>query len=184
MHRVALGKEICNPVDIDGTAIVENTPTTPTQPTERLRDSMIALATNLDADLQPVSAETPRSLDTALLAMADTLDKIDHDGEPKAGFSDGKNYLVIGQYRALGDAEKVRLEHAGLDTKIRMVLYEGDLLYQVTAGPFNRLDAEGLEANFGKTAISTRVALSCGTGHSATVCGTDDSPAVASLSRY
>ena len=64
MHRIALGKQVCTPVTPDQTVIVKNFPaaTDETKPTTRLRESLIALAENLDEDLQPASgdAETPQ----------------------------------------------------------------------------------------------------------------------------
>ena len=64
MHRIALGKQVCTSVTPDQTVIVKNFPaaTDETKPTTRLRESLIALAENLDEDLQPASgdAETPQ----------------------------------------------------------------------------------------------------------------------------
>ena len=64
MHRIALGKQVCISVSPGQTVIVENFPaaTEETKPTTRMRESLIALAKNLDEDLQPASgdAETPQ----------------------------------------------------------------------------------------------------------------------------
>ena len=169
MHRIALGKQVCTSVTPDQTVIVKNFPaaTEETKPTTRLRESLIALAENLDEDLQPASgdAETPQ-LDSALLAMADTLNAIDRNPPqgPSIDGEDGKHYLVIGRYRALDEAERVRSRHAALQTKVRMVLHDGTLLYQVTAGPFDRPAANELEAKLDKAGQKTRVALLCADG--------------------
>ena len=58
---------------------------------------------------------------------------------------------MIGRYRALDEAEKVLTRHAALQTKVRMVLHDGTLLYQVTAGPFERPVANELEAKLDKS---------------------------------
>ena len=178
MHRIALGKEICTTVAPDETVIVENFPATEeeAEPTTRLRDSMIALAENLDEGLQPAAgdAETP-PLDNALLAMADTLNAIDREISQtnSADGKDGKHYLVIGRYRGLDEAEKVRTRHADLGTKVRMILQDGALFYQVTAGPFDRPAAEELEAKLDKAGQKTRVALLCADGVTPVPCHTD-----------
>ena len=71
---------------------------------------------------------------------------------------------MIGRYRALDEAEKVLTRHAALQTKVRMVLHDGTLLYQVTAGPFDRPAANELEAKLDKAGQKTRVALLCADG--------------------
>lgn len=167
MHRIALGKQICNPIALDETVVVQKTPvkTAPDEPTDRLRESMIALAEKLDSDLQPASDSTESSLplDSALLAMADTLNSIERDGTPatSANGKGGKHYLVIGRYRAFNEAEIIRERHATLGTKVRMILHEGDLLYQVTAGPFSRPAADELKAKLDGSDQSPRIALLC-----------------------
>lgn len=178
MHRIALGEQICTaPDDFD---FAEEKPA---KPADRLRDSMIALAENLEGDLQPASGadDTAPPLDTALLAMADALNAIDRQTPPadSAGNGDGKHYLVIGQYRALHEAEKVRERHASLHTKVRMVLQDGALLYQVTAGPFSRPAAEELEAKLDTVGTGARVALLCADGATPAPCGDGDPSRIA-----
>jgi hypothetical protein len=121
-------------------------------PATRLRESMIDLAESLDHDSMPAAGAEDASarLDTVLLAMAETLNGI----PAAAGSNDdantlrdsGKHYLVIGRYRQFRDAERARGRHAALRAAVRMVLREGALLYQVTAGPFSRPDALELGA--------------------------------------
>ncbi len=176
LHRIALGENICSPGETDGTALAEAEPAVAEQnseqmaataPTERLRDSLIALAENLENDLQPASGEpeTTQPLDSALLAMADTLNAIDRkEGGPVLSNESGNHYLVIGQYRVLEEAEKIRTKHSILGTKIRMILKSGTLLYQVTAGPFSQPGATGLEARLDKQGLSTTIALLCADG--------------------
>ena len=100
MHRIALDKQICNPIALDETVVVQKTPvkTAPDEPTDRLRESMIALAEKLDSDLQPASDSTESSLplDSARLAMADTLNSIERDGTPATSANEkgGKHYLA------------------------------------------------------------------------------------------
>ncbi len=176
VHRIALGKQICTNIAPDETMYVHNDPTEPApdqpavaaaQPTERLRESMIALAENLEDDLQPASGETDTPpLNSALLAMAETLNEIERNAPPTTsiGGKGGKHYLVIGRYRALGEAEKVRTRHASLGTKVRMILHDGALFYQVTAGAFSRPAAEELEAKLDDANRTARVALLCSDG--------------------
>lgn len=176
MHRIALGKQVCLPFEDEGTAIAANAPEAVVpktkEPTARLRDSMIALAETLDNDARP-DADAPETppLDSALLAMADTLNAIDRTAQSPS--ETGKHYLVIGRYRALDEAEKVRTRHAALGTKVRMVLHEGALLYQVTAGPFERGDALDLEAKLKSGGRTTRVAMLCADGVTPAPCGGD-----------
>lgn len=191
MHRIALGKDICVPVEADGTAIVENEPATDTQnstqPAQRLRDSMIVLAETAGNDLQPVAKDTnaSRPLDTALLAMAETLNTIDRTAGSGtvAAADDGRHYLVIGRYRALDEAEKIRVRHAALGTKVRMVLEDGALLYQVTAGPFARPAAQDMEARLEKSGQHARIAQLCSDGVTPAPCGNSRTQLTHRLSR-
>ena len=98
--------------------------------------------------------------------MADTLNAIDRNPPqgPSIDGEDGKHYLVIGRYRALDEAERVRSRHAALQTKVRIVLHDGTLLYQVTARPFNRPAANDLEAKLDKAGQKTRLHCSAPTG--------------------
>ena len=192
MHRIALGKQICTNIAPDETMIVQNDPAETTsaqpavsaapataQPTERLRESMIALAENLEDDLQPASGESEAPpLNSALLAMAETLNEIARSDSPATsiGGKGGKHYLVIGRYRALDEAEKVRSRHASLGTKVRMILLDGALFYQVTAGPFNRPAAEELEAKLDGTDQTARIALLCSDGVTPKPCKSDAAP--------
>lgn len=183
VHRIALGKNMCNTAAPDEEILVAQQPPASDSeqatatPTNRLRNSMIALAETLEGDIQPASRkserpETPK-LDTALLAMADTLNSIERELPATAASKNGKHYLVIGRYRALGEAEKMRTRHAALGTKVRMILQNGTLYYQVTAGPFDRPGAEELEATFERTDQLVRVALLCADGVTPAPCGTD-----------
>lgn len=164
IHRIALGEEVCSETDDKGSVVVENSPATITpaadQSDDRLRDSMIELAKSTDTSQQsaPLSASLP-PVNDALVAIADALNNVS-DIE-SSGSQDNKGYFVIGHYQEFDAAEKVRTEHAALGTKIRMVLREGTLLYTVTAGPFNKIDAQDIEASIGKSALSTRVASLC-----------------------
>lgn len=166
MHRIAFGEEMCNGEPSTGAVVVENAPTKTdpgrAEPTERLRDSMVALATSTD-NSQGTAPDTPQ-FTNALAAIADTLNKTGGVKDPVAALDsqDAKNYLVIGHYKAFEDAEKIRTRHVTLRTKIRMVLHEGALLYRVTAGPFRQTDALDIEANIGKSAFFTRIAKICG----------------------
>jgi len=179
LHRIALGKHICVPIETDGTAIARNIPATNTpksaEPTKRLRDSMIALAETGDNDLKPASKDTGRAkpLDSALLAMAETLNTIDRKAGTKtvAMKQEAKHYLVIGRYRALEEAENIRSRHAALGTKVRMVLENGALLYQVTAGPFARPAAQDMEARLEKSGQHVRIAQLCSDGVTPAPCG-------------
>lgn len=156
IHRIALGEEMCSETDDKGSVVVENSPATATpavdQSADRLRDSMIELAKNTDTSQQsaPLAASLP-PVNDALVAIADTLSNV----------SDNKGHFVIGHYQEFTAAEKVRTEHAALGTKIRMILRDGTLLYKVTAGPFNKIDAQDIEASIGKSALSTRIAVLC-----------------------
>jgi len=186
MHRIALGKQICTNIAPDETMIVQkedgeaaqpqSAPSeapAAAQPTERLRESMISLAENLDTDLQPASGDSETlPLNSALLAMAETLNEIERNDPPATSNSveGGKHYLVIGRYRALNEAEKVKSRHASLGTKVRMILHEGSLYYQVTAGPFNRPAAEELEAKLDSDNQTARIAILCSDGVTPTPC--------------
>jgi hypothetical protein len=181
LHRIALGEDICNPVEADGIAVAENTLTPVVEaepdPTKRLRNSLIALAETLDEDIQPASFDenaTP-PLNSALLAMAATLNKLDRNKGPSVSPNEtgGKHYLVIGQYRVLQEAEDIKSRHSALGTKLRMILKDGVLLYQVTAGPFERPKADGLEAKLDNSGLSTRVALLCEDGVTPAPCHGD-----------
>lgn len=164
IHRIALGEEMCSETDDKGSVVVENSPATaaPTaeQSANRLRDTMIELAKNTDTNQQPASqiASLP-PVNDALVAIADTLNNV-RDTESRE-HQDDKGYFVIGHYQEFNAAEKVRTKHAALGTKIRMVLRDGTLLYTVTAGPFNKIDAQDIEASIGKSALSTRIASLC-----------------------
>ena len=176
LHRIALGKDICVPIETDGTALAKNSPASKaSEPTNRLRDSMIALAESSDNDLQPASKDpgTAKPLDKALLAMAETLNGIDRVAgtETVAQRDAPAHYLVIGRYRALEEAENVRIRHAALGTKIRMVLENGALLYQVTAGPFTRPTAQDMEARLEKFGQHARIAQLCSDGVTPAPCG-------------
>lgn len=182
MHRIALGEEMCSETDDKGSVVVENSPATaaPTaeQSANRLRNSMIALAENSDKNARPASqiASLP-PVNDALVAIADTLNRV--RDTKSGGRQDDQGYFVIGHYQEFNAAEKVRTEHAALGTKIRMVLREGTLLYTVTAGPFNKNDAQDIEASIGKSALSTRVASLC-QDHS---CNTNDAQLAAQISK-
>lgn len=176
LHRIALGKDICVPIESDGTALAKNSAAPKAaEPTSRLRDSMIALAESSDNDLQPAGKDpgAGKPLDKALLAMADTLNGIDRVTGTDTVAQQGApgHYLVIGRYRALEEAENVRVRHAALGTKIRMVLENGALLYQVTAGPFTRPAAQDMEARLEKSGQHVRIARLCPDGVTPTPCG-------------
>ncbi len=148
----------------------------------RLHGSMIVLAESLDQD--SISAEldagdaiaenASEHLDTVLLAMAETLIDItpasSSDIAPASGpdktpipvYGGDQHYLIIGSYRQMKDAEQAQSRHAPLPTTVRMVLREGALLYQVTAGPFNRPDALEIGAGLSPSESGLpRVALLC-----------------------
>lgn len=167
IHRIALGEEICSETDDKGSVVVENSPATVApavdQSADRLRDSMIKLAKSTDTNQQTarLAASQPPA-NNALAAIADTLNNLSGRGEIESSGKHPQNgYLVIGHYQEFTAAEKIRTEHAALGTKIRMVLREGTLLYKVTAGPFNKNDAQDIEASISKSALSTRIASLC-----------------------
>jgi hypothetical protein len=183
LHRVMLGEEICNPVDFDGTAIAKRDPeqetpkaetatTKPEKSTVRVRESMIALAENLNDDLQPASGGNDAApLDSALQAMADTLDTIERKGETMPDQSPAKRFLVIGRYEKLADAEMARKRHEAHSAAVRMVLENGALLYQVTAGPLSRQDADKLESKLGKLGLKLKIAMLCADRATPAPCG-------------
>lgn len=165
----------------------------------RLRESMIVLAKSLDQDSisaeldadDAIAVNTSEQLDTVLLAMAETLIDIDiapassSDIAPASGpdktpipvYGSDQHYLIIGSYRQMKDAEQAQSRHAPLPTTVRMVLREGALLYQVTAGPFNRPDA--LEIGAGLTPSESglpRVALLCADRASTPPCAKKEIP--------
>jgi len=169
LHRIALGEDFCFPGALGDSDIAvasrdATEDTAPdsvqedTSPAKRLRESIINLAESLDGDLMPAAGgaiaataeDTSEQLDTVLLAMADTLNGITPaarpDNTPNTRRGNGKHYLIVGRYRQLKDAEQAQGRHAALRTAVRMVLREGALLYQVTAGPFSRPDALELDA--------------------------------------
>ncbi len=178
LHRVMLGEEICSPVDFDGAAIVkrdlEQESPTAEKSTVRLRESMIALAEDLNNDLQPASGENDdASLDSALRAMADTLDTIEHNGQATHPVDQGpaKRFLVIGRYEKLADAEMARERHETHSAAVRMVLENGAVLYQVTAGPLTQQDADKLESKLGKLGLKLKVAMLCADRATPAPCG-------------
>jgi len=198
LHRIALGEEVCFPSLLDDSdiavasrditedsalqAVQEDAP-----PVIRLRESMIYLAESLDDDLLPASGadnaaeDTSERLDTVLLAMAETLNGMDpaagSNNAPETRLGSAKHYLVIGRYRRIEDAEQARGRHAALRTAVRMVLREGALLYQVTAGPFNRPDALELEATLSSNEGGHRpVALLCADRATTPPCAGDQIP--------
>lgn len=202
LHRFAFGEDICFSGTLDDSDIAvasrdvrDDTAPVGTvddnSPAMRLRESMINLAESLDDDLLPAAGAgnainaiadgTSKQLDTVLLAMAETLNDLTlasgPDDIPDARPGNSKHYLIIGRYRQFKDAEHAQTRHAALPTAVRMVLDEGTLLYQVTAGPFSRPDALELGASLASKEDGTpRVALLCADRASTPPCAQRDAP--------
>lgn len=217
VHRIVLGEHICHPFVIapDGTAVASKpatakTPISPENPSQRLRDSMVTLAANIDDGnsddgLQPASGPddgaspapaaatkatpgTPDQMDDALLAMADTINHIKPaatvDPSTRQAMA-GQHYLIIGRYRNLSEAEDVRIRHASLHTAVRMILQNGALLFQVTAGPFKRPDALDIGntlAAKGSTGAAPEIALLCADRVTPAPCGAAQDTAAVQVS--
>jgi len=213
VHRVVLGEHICHPFGIapDGTAVASKpatakTPVSPENPSQRLRDSMVILAANIDDrssdnSLQPASgpddsalpgpaaaSKTPDQMDDALLAMADAINHIKPAATAVPSTRQamaGQHYLIIGRYRNLNEAEDVRGRHASLHTAVRMILRNGALLFQVTAGPFKRPDALDIGntlAAKGTRGAAPEIALLCADRVTPAPCGAAQDTAAVQVS--
>ena len=152
LHRIILGEEICvNTNDeTEGTVIVQ-AEEAPQNSAERLRESLISLAEGQNIEAKETAASNESAADQAaplgntLLAVADTLNKLKPIDDRKVIISkreNGQHYLVLGRYQQLSEAEDTRDRHASMNTVIRMVLAEGSLLFQVTAGPYTQPEAK------------------------------------------
>ena len=196
----------------EGTAVAQvNAPAegtaAPHSSTQRLRDSMISLAEKLDGDLQPASgpadsatgtteparkkaeesSSARETVDNALVAMAETINSIQQADKPENRkipdeTANARHYLIIGQFRQLREAEAVRTRHATLPTVVRMVLDEGALLFQVTAGPFSRPDALDIGAKIATRETAPEIALLCADRATRAPCGNHPDPTTAQLS--
>jgi hypothetical protein len=211
VHRLVLGRSMCEAFvdESEGTAVAQvnaaaKDTATPDSPTQRLRDSMISLAEKLDGDLQPAagpadsetgltaplrtkddkSSSALGTVDNALVALAETINSTQQDETPKIRVetANAQHYLIIGQFRQLREAEAVRTRHASLQTVVRMVLDEGALLFQVTAGPFSRPDAVGIGATIATGDTRPEIALLCADRATRAPCGNHPDPATAQLS--
>ena len=211
VHRLVLGRSMCEAFvdESEGTAVAQvnaaaKDTATPDSPTQRLRDSMISLAEKLDGDLQPAagpadsetgltaplrtkddkSSSALGTIDNALVALAETINSTQQDETPKilVETANAQHYLIIGQFRQLREAEAVRTRHASLQTVVRMVLDEGALLFQVTAGPFSRPDAVGIGATIATGDTRPEIALLCSERATRAPCGNHPDPATAQLS--
>jgi hypothetical protein len=198
IHRIVLGQSMCHEyiIDADGTAVAvgPSAPAAnlPADPPARLRDSLIALAQQQDdAGLLPASgptsqpagpakAEKTEQIDKALVALADTLNTIGPVPVPdlsQKAAAEGRHYVIIGRYRNLSEAEGLRQRHASLHTAVRMVLEQGDLLFQVTAGPFTRPDAIEIGGSIAEKDAEPLVAQLCDDLVTPAPCGGAGSPA-------
>ena len=198
----------------DGIAVAQGEPATDDtaaqdSATKHLRDSMVSLAARLDGDLQPASGpmvsapdvirpaaesreQTSGALepvDRALVAMAETINSL-----PKTGDADeeairdrtasAQHYLIIGQFRQFQEAETVRTRHASLRTVVRMVLHDGALKFQVTAGPFSRPEALDIAAAIDAGDASPEIALLCADRATRAPCGSPTGNASVQLSLH
>jgi hypothetical protein len=169
MHRVVLGKNICSPIEADGVAVAkrdskQGAPQEEKRTTRQHR-SMSVLAENLSDKLHPAAGPVDGAapFDSAMLAIARPLNRIERKDKAtgSAGRNTAKRYLVIGRYEKLADAGNAKKQHSGHGAAVRMVLQDGALLYQVTAGPLKPPDAKNIENEFGKLGVRTRVAIFC-----------------------
>lgn len=182
IHRIALGQGLCNTIDIetDGTAIAligdEQQSPPARNSSERLRESMLSLAGSLQEDLQPLSGpngndipvsnetETRDSVSGALFAAEEAIKDIKStigSNAPTLSVAASQHYLILGRFQELNRAEQTRIRHTELGATIRMVLNDGNLLFQVTAGPFTQTEALNAVAAITEDYVSPKVAQLC-----------------------
>ncbi len=180
----------------------------PDNAAKRLRDSMVSLAEKLDDDLQPASgpavpdignrrgfdtiteasSKASDTVENALVAMTNTIASLQkpEKADTRAVFDErdmARHYLIIGQFPQIQQAEALQTRHASLQTVVRMVLDDGALLFQVTAGPFSRPDAVDISATIASKGISPEIALLCADRATRAPCGNPSNDEIVQLSR-
>lgn len=152
LHRVVFDEPICIEGDDEFAVAAAPQPfpggseqSNGQTPARELKEALIALAEQIDEPAKPTNVEFEKlDLQTAALdAVAATLNDLEPAaGAPStAGQRTSDQYVLVGKYKDIRNANKARKLAGPHQTKIRMIVAEGELWHRVTVGPMKEVAA-------------------------------------------